>query len=588
MSGQVGRAASHGQDVVMPSQVGTEDRGSEVLPGRALRYRPYLDGLRTVAVYLVVAFHAGLGLFSGGFIGVDIFFVLSGFLVTRILMRDLASLGRIRWRQFYSRRVRRILPAALVALVVTALVYSIVASPAEMLDALGGFRAAFFYVANWFFIHQSTDYFAANVNSNPVLHFWSLAVEEQFYLVWPLLLGGLYVATRRAGRRRWWVVRAVVVVAAAASASAALHLGSTNIDRAYYGTDTRAYELLAGAVLALTPQLLRLGPRSRTLARWISVLTLGGLLVLATSVFDMSPITRGVLVAGLAPVLIIALENARRDSPEAYLSSSAVHLPRADLLRHLSLALAGHRHRRARPRPEPGRDVRDLRNDRDRVSPRSASTSSSTRSAPRARSTGSRRRSSRSDSRRASSSARSRCRPFSTPAPARSPRRGASQSRSGLRLLDWRVAKNDIPDLPDCLGAPVSHCTVAKGNGKRVLSSATAMRACGSRPSPRSRNSGAGTSRSPRIRPALAAKPRDPVQDHRHLSSATRRLVSPRHPAARSRHRPPCAPGVRRSGLPARLRAAGRSPGSTPRSRLRVHAHRRVLGVTASAAATRP
>jgi peptidoglycan/LPS O-acetylase OafA/YrhL len=288
---------------------------------RPLRYRPYLDGLRAVAVYLVVAFHAGLGLLSGGFIGVDVFFVLSGFLVTRILMGDLAALGRIRARAFYSRRVRRILPASLVALVVTALAYSIVASPAEMLDAVGGFRAAFFYVANWFFIRQSTDYFAANVNGSPVLHFWSLAIEEQFYLLWPLVLGGLFVLSARAGRGRWWVLRAVVVVAAAASAIAALHIGSTNLNRAYYGTDTRAYELLAGAALALTPQLLRLGARSRSFARGIAALALGGLLVLATSAFDMSPITRGVLVAGLAPVLIIALENARGGLAKRMLSS---------------------------------------------------------------------------------------------------------------------------------------------------------------------------------------------------------------------------------------------------------------------------
>jgi peptidoglycan/LPS O-acetylase OafA/YrhL len=156
-----------------------------------------------VAVYLVVAFHAGLGLVSGGFIGVDIFFVLSGFLVTQILLGDLVSAGRIQWRHFYSRRVRRILPAAVVALVVTAVVYAVVASPSDMVGVLGGFRAALFYVANWYFIHQTTNYFAANVNSSPVLHFWSLAVEEQFYLLWPVMLGGLYVATRRAGRRRW-------------------------------------------------------------------------------------------------------------------------------------------------------------------------------------------------------------------------------------------------------------------------------------------------------------------------------------------------------------------------------------------------
>jgi peptidoglycan/LPS O-acetylase OafA/YrhL len=301
--------------------VETEARDSSARRDRPLRYRPYLDGLRAVAVYLVVAFHARLGLLSGGFIGVDVFFVLSGFLVTRILMGDLASIGRIRARTFYSRRVRRILPASVTTLVVTALVYSIVATPAELLDALGGFRAAFFYVANWFFMRQSTDYFAANVNSSPVLHFWSLAIEEQFYLLWPLVLGGLYVVSGRAGRRRWWVVRVVVVVAAAASAIAALHVGSTNLNRAYYGTDTRAYELFAGALLALTPQLLHLGTRSRRFARWIAAVALGGLLVLATSAFDMSPITRGVLVAGLAPMLIIALENARRGLAKRMLSS---------------------------------------------------------------------------------------------------------------------------------------------------------------------------------------------------------------------------------------------------------------------------
>ena len=288
---------------------------------RHLTYRPHLDGLRTVAVYLVVAFHSGLGRFSGGFIGVDIFFVLSGFLVTRILVRDLGTSGRVRWRQFYARRVRRILPAALITLLVTALVFAAVASPLEKLDAFGGFRAAFFYVANWFFIHQATNYFAVNVNTNPVLHFWSLAVEEQFYLLWPLLLSGLYLAVSRVGRYRWWVLRAVVVGAGIASAVAALRIGTSHLERAYYGTDTRAYQLLAGAALALTPQLLRLGSRVRPVARRLAAVALVALVLLGSSLFGFSPITRGIATVAFTSILIVALENARGGWAKRTLSS---------------------------------------------------------------------------------------------------------------------------------------------------------------------------------------------------------------------------------------------------------------------------
>ncbi|MDQ1381579.1 MAG: hypothetical protein QOJ71_2298 [Actinomycetota bacterium] len=438
----------------------------------AHRYRPYLDGMRAIAVYLVVAFHAGLGLLSGGFIGVDIFFVLSGFLVTGILMRDLASTGHVRWRVFYARRVRRILPASLIALVVTALIYAIVASPLEMFDALGGFRAAFFYVANWFFIHQATDYFAANVNSNPVLHFWSLAVEEQFYFVWPLLLSAVYLVAGRT-RRRWWIVRSLVLVAAVASAVQALHIASTNLDRAYYGTDTRAYQLLAGAALALTPQLLRLGGRIRNAARAVSAVALVALLVLATSAISMSAITRGIWTALLAVVLIAALENASGGVTNRALSSPAFtylgrisygiylwhwpviviaahgrHLspvqlfaiatPMATALAAVSFHLIEH----------PIRRSRILDRFRTPVIAIGFTTSIliGVLVAPAILNTGS-----------GSSSLDALA--------------AASKSQPGPKLLDWRVASKDFVPLGfhDCLNQPVDVCTVVKGTGLKIV-----------------------------------------------------------------------------------------------------------------------
>lgn len=132
----------------------------EVGGGVRPRYRSQLDGLRALAVYLVVAFHSGVHSLSGGFIGVDVFFVLSGYLVTGLLLRDFATRSRVDLVRFYSRRFRRLLPAAFVALIVTAVVFTAVASPSETSDAMGGFRSAFLYVANWHFISQSNDYFA--------------------------------------------------------------------------------------------------------------------------------------------------------------------------------------------------------------------------------------------------------------------------------------------------------------------------------------------------------------------------------------------------------------------------------------------
>jgi peptidoglycan/LPS O-acetylase OafA/YrhL len=275
-------------------------------------YRPQLDGLRALAVYLVVAFHAGLLRWSGGFIGVDVFFVLSGYLVTNLLVRDLRSSGRVGFGRFYSRRVRRLLPAAAVNLVVVAIVFGAIAAPVEFRQARDSIRAAALYVSNWYFIRESADYFGAAITASPVAQYWSLSVEEQFYVVWPLLLFGLYRLTRRI---RGWsdaALRLLVAGGGLASLYAALVISSNNPNRAYYGTDTRAYQLMAGALLALTPEIFDVVRRSRARRALpaISIALLVVLVVLATSTIDVDPIVRGVLVTMVTAALIVALEGA--------------------------------------------------------------------------------------------------------------------------------------------------------------------------------------------------------------------------------------------------------------------------------------
>jgi peptidoglycan/LPS O-acetylase OafA/YrhL len=275
-------------------------------------------------VYLVVAFHAGLERFSGGFIGVDVFFVLSGFLMTSILVRELVKRRRVGFRHFYARRFRRILPAAAATLLISAFVYGVVATPFEGLVAGGDYRSAFLYYANWHFLAQSADYFAPSVDASPVLHFWSLAIEEQFYLAWPLLLTGLFFVARQARRWQWWVLRGLLAVLVVASAGAALHYASENLDRAYYGTDTRVYQLLAGGLIAITPQLVKRGRQFGAWAHAVAVATLVALIALGTSTFTMSPITRGIAVVGCTAALIVALERAPRGLAGFALSDSRV------------------------------------------------------------------------------------------------------------------------------------------------------------------------------------------------------------------------------------------------------------------------
>jgi peptidoglycan/LPS O-acetylase OafA/YrhL len=309
----------------METRTAADDSATGDAAERAHTYRPHLDGLRALAVYLVVLFHAGSRGFAGGYIGVDVFFVLSGFLVTQLLLRDIGARGSIRLGRFYSRRFRRLLPAAFVTLLVTAMVYTAIASSLEVSDAVGSFKAAFLYSANWYFIHQAHGYFAADITANPVLHFWSLAVEEQFYLLWPLTLGALFAVTRRLDpRRRTRAIQAVIAIGAVTSAMYALSLRTSNLNRAYYGTDTRAYELLAGALLALVPSLVF---RASRYGRAVRIATTGGiaaLLVIASSSVHLDAIERGVAATLTTCVILVAIEAADGGIVKRVLSSNPV------------------------------------------------------------------------------------------------------------------------------------------------------------------------------------------------------------------------------------------------------------------------
>ncbi len=213
-----------------------------------LRPVPGLDGLRGLAVLAVVLYHFFGDLLPGGYLGVDMFFVLSGFLITSLLVREFAVSGRISLTDFWVRRFRRILPAALVVLCLcTALVAMIGGDLAVGIREQ--FLGTFFFVNNWTQIATSQTYFAPN-EVQVFAHYWSLAVEEQFYLLWPLLMFGAFALSRRQPKRLP-IALSLVLAAASAAAMALLFTPGEDPTRVYYGTDTHAFGLLIGALLSL-------------------------------------------------------------------------------------------------------------------------------------------------------------------------------------------------------------------------------------------------------------------------------------------------------------------------------------------------
>ncbi len=231
--------------------------------------RREIQGLRAVAVLLVVLFHLWPGRVPGGYIGVDVFFVISGFLITSLLLREVDRSGSVSLGQFWARRLRRLLPASYLVLAVSAVGTLLFVPRLVWEQFFGEILGAGLYVENWVLAVNSVDYLAAENAPSPAQHYWTLSAEEQFYLVWPLLvLLGIWLArraTRRSGvpavpRRAVFAVLAVGVVA---SLAYSLWVSATNPAWAYFVTPARAWEFGAGALLAFAPPVAATGPRPR-------------------------------------------------------------------------------------------------------------------------------------------------------------------------------------------------------------------------------------------------------------------------------------------------------------------------------------
>ncbi len=255
MTNRSSRAASHDDSSASSSGLDSRHQTPQAVSGRHL---PALDGIRALGILGVIAYHLNLRWMSGGYLGVDLFFVLSGFLITSLLIEERLGSGRIRLGAFWGRRARRLLPALFLVIVAVSL-YAVIngrfSSPASGGAAidLSGLRgdalATMFYVANWHAIFSHQSYFTQFSTPSPLQHTWSLAIEEQFYMVWPLVTLGIL----RWGKQ-WWRVSGVALCVVGATASAvamtALYHPGLDPSRVYYGTDTRAFDLLAGALVA--------------------------------------------------------------------------------------------------------------------------------------------------------------------------------------------------------------------------------------------------------------------------------------------------------------------------------------------------
>ncbi|HAR6261085.1 TPA: acetyltransferase [Staphylococcus pseudintermedius] len=210
------------------------------------RYMPGLDGVRAVAVIAIIIYHLNPQWLSGGFLGVDTFFVISGYLITSLLLTEYHNTGKIKLTSFWLRRVKRLIPAVLF-LVMGVIVLSLIFMPTEIQKVRADSIAAIFYVSNWWYIMQNVDYFE-QFAVQPLKHLWSLAIEEQFYLVFPIVLLSLLSFIRRLKSIR---IIFLILLVISMIAMMVLYVPNENVARVYFGTDTRIQTLLMGVLLAL-------------------------------------------------------------------------------------------------------------------------------------------------------------------------------------------------------------------------------------------------------------------------------------------------------------------------------------------------
>lgn len=233
-------------------------------------WRPGLDGLRAIAVLGVMAYHEPNVELAGGFLGVDLFFVLSGFLITGLLLDERHRSGTLSLRSFWNRRGRRLLPALAGLLLVVLVVTTLIGDVSQRRDLPSGLLSAVFYVSNWNLIAHNQSYFDQFTSLSPLQHLWSLAIEEQFYVVWPLVVIACLARSRR-------LLIGVTAFATLTSIGLmAFFLGDGDPSRSYYGTDTRAFSLLIGALGAMFAWHLRPSGRKTLVTGLLGLLALAG------------------------------------------------------------------------------------------------------------------------------------------------------------------------------------------------------------------------------------------------------------------------------------------------------------------------